>query len=169
MQDINKPVNELNCDLEKVCNRANQWKMQFNRDSNKQANKIIFSPKSKPVFTIHLLNENITKCPHQKHLGIVLDLKLNFNTNIDHKIKKSNKLIGLTRRPLVKLPRCALLTIYRSFIRPHLDYGDIFYDKPDNENFQNKIVYMAITGAIQGTSREKHKEELELDTLLETR
>ena len=33
------------------------------------------------------------------------------------------------RRFSVNLPRSALLTIYESFIRPHLDYGDILYDR----------------------------------------
>ena len=33
------------------------------------------------------------------------------------------------RRFSVNLPRSALLTIYKSFIRPHLDYGDILYDR----------------------------------------
>ena len=85
------------------------------------------------------LNENkITKCSYQKYLGIVLDSKINFNTHIDQKIKKFNKLIGLMKRLSVNLPRSALLTIYKSFIRPHLEYGDILYDKPNNENFQNK-------------------------------
>ena len=35
-------------------------------------------------------------------------------------------------------PNEQALTIYKSFIRPHLDYGDILYDKPDKRNFQNK-------------------------------
>ena len=30
--------------------------------------------------------------------------------------------------------------IYKSFIRPNLDYRDIIYDKPNNESFKNKIV-----------------------------
>ena len=66
----------------------------------------------------------------------------------------------------MNLPRNALLTIYKSFIRPHLDYGDILYDKPNNENFQNKIekvqyrAYLAMTVAIQGTSRQKIYDEL---------
>ena len=30
------------------------------------------------------------------------------------------------------LPRNALLAIYKSFSRPHLDYGDIVYDEPNN-------------------------------------
>ena len=55
-------------------------------------------------------------------------------TFIDQKIKKCNKLIGLIRRLSVNLPRNALLAIYKFFIRPHLDYGDILYDKPNNEH-----------------------------------
>ena len=95
--------------------------------------------------------------PASNHLGIVLGLKLNFNAHADQKIKKCNRIIALIRRLSVALPRNALLTIYKTFVRPHLDYGDILYDKPNNENFQNKsekVQYracLAITGAIQGT------------------
>ena len=52
----------------------------------------------------------------------------------------------------------ALLTIYKSFVRPHLDYGDIIYDQPNNESFCQKlwsykyIAALAITGSIRGTS-----------------
>ena len=94
-------------------------------------------------------------------MGIVLDSKLDFKFHVDQKIKKCNKSIGLIRRLSISVPRNALLTIYKSFIRPHLDYGDILYDKPENENFQNKLekvqyrACLAITGAIQETSRQK--------------
>ena len=140
--------------------------MQFNPDPNKQANEVIFSRKSISHNLSHppiTSNERIiTKCNRQKHLGIILDSNLNFNTHIDQKIKKCNKLIGLIRRLSVKLPRDALLTIYKPFIRPTLDYGDILYDKPNNENFQNKIekvqyqACLTVLGAIQGTSRDKN-------------
>ena len=70
-----------------------------------------------------------------------------------------------------KLPRQALVTIYKVFIRSHLDYGDIVYDKPDNETFINKIekaqydAALAVTGAIRGTSREKLYAELGIESL----
>ena len=54
------------------------------------------------------------------------------------KFKKCNIIICLIRRLSTTLPRNALLTTYKSFVRPHLDYGDVLYDKPNNENFQNK-------------------------------
>ena len=69
-------------------------------------------------------------------------------------------MIGLIRRLSVNLPCNALLTIYKSFARPHLDHGDILYDKPSNDNFQNqmkKVQYRAclvLPGGIPRTSRE---------------
>ena len=52
-------------------------------------------------------------------------------------------------------PRSSLLTIYKSFIRPHLDYGDIIYDKAYNASFEQKVesirhnATLALTGAIR--------------------
>ena len=95
-----------------------------------------------------------------------LDEKLNFNHHVKEKIAKANKSIGLIRKLAHALPMQSLLTIYKSFIRPHLDYGDIIYDQPNNENFCNlieKVQYnaaLAITGAIKGTSQLKIYNEL---------
>ena len=33
------------------------------------------------------------------------------------------------KKTAVNVARKALVNIYKSFIRPHLDYGDILYDK----------------------------------------
>ena len=69
------------------------------------------------------------------------------------------------------IPRAALLAIYRSFLRPHLDYGDVIYDRALNESFQNKLesvqydAALAIIGAIRGSSREKLYQELGLESL----
>ena len=56
------------------------------------------------------------------------------------------------------------MTIYKSFIRPNLDYGDIIYHQAYNASFQYNAA-LAITGAIRGTSKEKLFEELGLETL----
>ena len=94
---------------------------------------------------------------------------------MNKKIRKCNKIIGLIRRLSVCLPRKAQLTIYQSFVRPHLDYGDTLYDKPGNINFESKIekvqykACIAITGAIQGTSRERLYDELGLMSLSKRR
>ena len=72
------------------------------------------------------------------------------------------------------LPRLPLLTIYKSFIRPHLDYGDVIYDQAYTASFHQKIEsvqynsVLAITGTIRGTSKEKLYHELGLESLQET-
>ena len=57
------------------------------------------------------------------------------------------------RRLSVNLRRSAFFTIYKSFIRSHLDYSDILYDRPDNENFQNKAERSAIQGITRNFKR----------------
>ena len=86
-----------------------------------------------------------------------LDEKLNFGHQITEKIAKANKGIGAIKKLHNVLPRRALLTIYKYFIRPNLDYGDFIYDQPNNGSFCSKIesvqynAALAITGAIRGT------------------
>ena len=82
-----------------------------NPDPNKQANEVIFSRKSKvhshPPLTFN--NNDVKKCPHQKHLGIILDSNLDFNVQVGNKIKKCFS--GIIKRLSVDVPRKALLTI----------------------------------------------------------
>ena len=83
--------------------------------------------------------------------------------------------IGLLRKLWSILTRTSLLTIYKSFIRPHLDYGDIVYDQPSNDAFSNKLetvrynAALAIMRAVKGTSREKLYQELGLEYLHQRR
>ena len=67
------------------------------------------------------------------------------------------------------LPRKAPLTLYKSFVRPHLNYGDIIYDQPNNYSFCNKLETvqyntLAITGSVQETSKVKLYKELGLES-----
>ena len=69
------------------------------------------------------------------------------------------------------MPRKSLVTIYKAFLRPLLDYGDIIYEQPHNVSFCEKLesvqykAALAITGAIQGTSRNKIYEEVGIESL----
>ena len=48
------------------------------------------------------------------------------------------KRIDLLQKLQSVLPRISLLTVCKSFIRPHLDYGDVVYDQPSNDAFLKK-------------------------------
>ena len=45
MKNVNLSTDQLNSDLQKISNWAHQWKMTFNPDPKKQAQKVIFSRK----------------------------------------------------------------------------------------------------------------------------
>ena len=166
-------TSELNSDLVRIKQCALQWKTSFNSDLSKQAQEVIFSRKLKKVChpPLRYYNNNVPQASSQKHLRLTLDNRLTFEqylTNVSNKISKT---IGLLLKLQNILPRPALLTTYKCFIRPYLDYGDITYDQAYNLSFHQKLesiqynAAFALTWAIRGSSREKLYQELGLESL----
>ena len=161
MKNVNVSTDQLNSDLETISHWAHQWKMSFNPDPKKQAQVIFSRKRVKDCHPLVFFNDAVKEqSTNQKHLGIHLDEKLDFNADI-----------GIIKKLQSKLPRNALLTIYKSFIRPHLDYGGTIYDQPINDSFCKKLesvqynAALAITGTIKGTSGEKFYKELGLESI----
>ena len=173
VNNIHTSATTLSQDLKAITKWAFQWKMAFNPDLSKQAQEVIFSRKIKKLLHPTLLFNNIplNNSLFQKHLGLTLDIKLNFSEHIKSIIKKISKTMGLLRKFQQILPRSTLLTIYKTFIRSRLDYADIVYDQAYNSAFPDKLesiqynACLAITGAIRGTSTEKIYQELGLESL----
>ena len=97
--NVNTSASHLNSDLSKISNRAFQWKMSFNPDPNKQAQEVIFSRKIQKTCdpSIYFNNKSVEQVPSQKHLGMILDSKLNFQDHLKNILNKMNKTIGLLR------------------------------------------------------------------------
>ena len=91
-----------------------------------------------------------------KHFGLLLDKKLDFSNHIDNKVNKCNEVIGIMKRLSLSISRGSLLTIYKTFVCPYLDYAD--------EIIQCNTC-LAIKGAIQGTNRDRIYAELGLQSL----
>ena len=68
-----------------------------------------------------------------------LDCRLNFEEHLKIGVNKINKTIGLLHKFQKFLPRKSLLTIHKSFIRPHFDYGDVIYDQSYNASFHQRM------------------------------
>ena len=159
--------------MKKINDWATQWKMSFSPDRTKKIQEVVFSRKIKKPLHIPLnFNNTIVKqTVFQTHLGLILDNQLSFEEHLKTIYNKANKTIGLIRKLRNSLPIPSLMTLYKSFIRPHLDYGDIIYDQPFSNSFQNKnesIQYnacLAITGALRRMSKERLYEELGLESL----
>ena len=100
-----------------------------------------------------------------------LDCRLNFEEHLKTIVNQINKTIGFVGKVQNFLPRKSLLIIYKFFIRPHLDYGDIIYDQSYNTSFHQRLeslqynAALPIAGAIRSTSKEKLYNELGLESL----
>ena len=71
IHDSSTTRNELNDDLVKLNNWAYQWKISFNPDPNKQAQKVIFSRKTKKINHPPITSSKCTvsQATSQKHPG----------------------------------------------------------------------------------------------------
>ena len=105
---------------------------------------------------------------------MILNTRLDFNLHLKNVQNRVSKTIGLLHKLQNTLPR-TLITIFKSFIRPHLDYGNIIYDRAYSTSFCLSIksgqynAAWAITGAVRETSTEKLYQELGFESLQQRR
>ena len=123
-----------------------------------------------------MFNSNqVSKAPSQKHLSIILDESLLFEKHLKAISVKTNKTLYLLCKLQNLLPRTALFTSYKSFIRPYLDIIYIIYEQGFNSSFHEKLKHiqynasLSITGTIGGTPEEKPYNGLGFESLLARR
>ena len=83
-----------------MSNWAFLWKMSFNPDINRQAQEAIFSRKLQKSNHLSLTfnGTSVTQSEIQRHLGMFMDLKLDFKEHIQKVLNKVIKTIGLLRK-----------------------------------------------------------------------
>ena len=168
---------KLNRDLETVRLWAWQWKMEFNVEKTEE---VIFSTKRTKPFhpLLSMDNIEISRVNEHKHLGMTLDSQLNFQSHTRAAILKARRGIGLIRYPSKYVSRDILNLVYKLYVRPHLDYGDIIYHRYNPEvhlSFTQKIeqtqyaAALAVTGEWRGTNRQRLYNELGWESLYNRR
>ena len=183
IQEPNTAAEDMNHDLELISKWAHDWRMSFNPDPQKQAVELLLSKKRHEIDHPVILFNNIPvqKVSEHKHLGVILDSKLSFSAHIKSAISKTRKGIGLLKHLSKYLPRHTLNELYKLYVRPHLDYGDVIYHIPAKVcEFSHNIILpnlmekleavqysaaIAVTGTWRGTSREKLYAELGWESL----
>ena len=105
-----------------------------------------------------------------KHLGLTRSEDGNWNEHVKNIMIKVSFRLSVFRRVKFKLNRSHLQTIYISFIRPLMEYGDIVWDnitdylKQSLESLQLEAARI-VTGATTLTSRQLLYDETGWQTL----
>ena len=69
----------------------------------------------------HTLSLEDSECD----LGILFKKNLKFDEHIDKVVNKVNIISGLIRRKFTHIDKSTFLTLYKSLVRSHLDYGNL--------------------------------------------
>ena len=118
--------NIINKDLETLNDWATQWNMDFNPAKSELL--IISNKKLKPKPRIVLKNSIVKQVTHHKHLDLYFSEDMKWSFHIDQTIKKVNKILGLLRRQSHALNKKQRIDIYKTMIRPMLEYGSAIID-----------------------------------------
>ena len=63
----------------------------------------------------------------EKDLGVIIDNELSFHKQAAAAVKKANSCLGLIKRSFIKIDKETVPLLYKSLIRPHLEYGNLIW------------------------------------------
>jgi len=114
---------ELQDDLHRLDKWAEKWQLTFNADKCKVMH--IGSKNQQRSYDMKKRGEMIEleKTKMEKDLGVNVDNQLKFSNHIEMQVNKGNKLLGLIRRSFTYLDRNIMLTMYKTLVRPLIEYG----------------------------------------------
>ena len=108
--------------------------------------KFLFSRKKSKVIHLSLIfnGKDVSRFESHEHVGFVFDPKLNFDMHL--KVENPLKCISIINNGIALLKklrhyisRKPLLLIYKTFLRAHLDYCQVIYDKLHKEKFTDTV------------------------------
>lgn len=171
-RNIRNPLDQqdLQDDIDRLCKWSEKWLLKFNATKCKSVS--YGNARHENQYTLLDHNENrhnLTRDDSEKDLGIHFTRTLNFEDHINHTVNKVNKITGLIKRTFKYMDKNLFLTLYKSLIRSHLDYGSLVYypttkkHKQIIENAQRRAT--RLVPELQGLSYEQRLCELNLPTL----
>ena len=105
------------------------------KEINKKRKEKEIRKSNKPHHPDIIFNGNPVEKGLTKNMGMLLDSKLHFDDHIKGVFDNTSKSVGLMRKLRNFLLRLSLLQIYKSFVRPYLDDGDIINEKASMGSF----------------------------------
>ena len=109
-------------DIEELEKWSKDWLLQFHPDKC----HVLTIGKFTNIKHAHPYTLNENQLEHvftEKDLGILIDAELNFEEHISKQVNKANSILGIINRGFEDLSPKIFLTLYGTFVRPHLEYA----------------------------------------------
>ena len=123
--DVSKEggIRELQEDVQRLEECAMKWQLTFNIDKCKVMHIGLKNPKNDYVMTRDSKEIKLESTILEKDLGVNVDDKLKFDRHTEIQVNKANKMLGMIRRSYTYLDIDSMNSLYKSLIRPLLEYG----------------------------------------------
>ena len=163
----------LNQDLLKISEWAAQWLMIFNVLKNEAMTLSLRNnpPLQPPLF---LDGNPIKEVTQHTHLGITFSSKMSWKPHVDRICFRAGQRNNILRKLKFRLPRKTLENLFKSLVRPILEYGDVVFD--DNSVALSQRIEAiqfdaarTCTGSLISTNRNSLLHELGWNTLADRR
>ena len=132
--DIKLVTSEIQNALIKMFNWCNANKLSINLSKTKHMTIQHTKPDLEPA--VHVNNKCISTVKSYEYLGMILDNKLCMNEHIDNMWKKGNTKVGILSKIRRFISQNTAINIYKTMIRPHLDYIDFVVDSGTSDRIQ---------------------------------
>ena len=116
-------AHELQEDIHSLDKWAEKWQLTFNTDNGKVMHIGVKNQRRSYKMLKGVDIKELEKPSIEKDLGVNVDNQLKFSNHIEMQVNKGNKILSLIRRSFTYLDRKSMLTMYKTLVRPLLEYG----------------------------------------------
>lgn len=108
----------LQQDLEKLKEWSQKWLLHFNEEKC----KVMHIGRSNPRYEYYLSPSALEETVEEKDLGVIITSDLKPSTQVSRVAASANSVLGLIKKTMTCLDSEMLLTLYKSLVRPRLEY-----------------------------------------------
>ena len=165
-------IHALQRDLVRLEAWSDKWLLKFHPDKC----HVLSFGREDAMANLDLWHGQYQLCGHtldhvseEKDLGVIVDSQLSFISHIDAIVAKANSFLGLIRRNFQFLDASTLCTLYKSFVRPHLEYAHAAWSPSSAglitklENVQRRA--LSLVPELQSLPYEEQLRRVKLTTL----
>ena len=108
----------LQDDIKRLVGWSEEWKMLFNIDKC----SVMHLGRQNDQYRYSMGSVNIKSINEEKDLGVLFDSNIKFSSQCSVAVRNANRILGLIRRNILHKSKDVILRLYKSLVRPHLEY-----------------------------------------------
>ena len=102
-----------------------KWQLLFNVNKC----KVLHIGHKNPICSYTMFGHCLASTKQERDLGVLVDGSLRFHSQASSAAAKGNQLLGIVHRAFASLTKTSLPLLYKSLIRPHLEFRTVSGDQ----------------------------------------